>query len=136
MLAVCAWILPGVSGSFVMLIFGYYQIVLDAIANFRIETLLVLGLGLICGLMAFTKTLRWTLSHYEDQLFSFLAGLMLGSVLKLWPWQVLTTGGLFELVGPRVFASAAGQPAYTLLTLLFFLIGMLLIWLSTTIKSR
>ena len=136
MLAVCAWVLPGVSGSFVMLIFGYYQTVLDAIANIRIDVLIVLGLGLISGLMMFTKTLRWILSNYEDQLFSFLAGLMLGSLAKLWPWQVLTAEGLSEIVGPQVFADSVGQSSYILLTLLFFLIGILLIWLSTGIKSR
>ena len=136
MLAVCAWILPGVSGSFVMLVFGYYQTVLDAISNVRIDILVVLILGLISGLMTFTKTLRWAISTYEDQLFSFLAGLMLGSVAKLWPWQTLTDDGLSEMVSPQAFAQAAGHSSYQLLTFLFFLMGILLIWLSTGIKSR
>ena len=136
MLAVCAWILPGVSGSFVMLIFGYYQTVLDAIANIQINVLVVLLLGLISGLMAFTKTLRWALSTYEDQIFSCLAGLMLGSVAKLWPWQILTDEGRLEMVSPQAFAQAAGHSSFELLTLLFFLMGLLLIWLSTGIKSH
>ena len=135
MLAVCAWILPGVSGSFVLLVFGYYQIVLDAISNLRVDILLVLALGMVSGLMVFSKTLRWMLQNYEDELFSLLAGVMLGSLVKLWPWQVITTLGRYEIVGPEVFAAVSGQSSFIGLAFISFSIGIFLVWVSTRIGS-
>ena len=135
MLAVCAWILPGVSGSFVLLVFGYYQIVLDAISNLRIDILLVLALGIVSGLMVFSKALRWMLQNYEDELFSLLAGFMLGSLVKLWPWQVLTTLGRREIVGPEVFSVVSGQSSFMGLAFISFSIGIFLVWVSTRIGS-
>ena len=135
MLAVCAWILPGVSGSFVLLVFGYYQIVLDAISNFRVDILLVLALGMVSGLMVFSKTLRWMLQNFEDELFSLLAGIMLGSLVKLWPWQVITTLGRHEIVGPEVFSAVSGQSSFIGLAFISFSIGIFLVWVSTRIGS-
>ena len=135
MLAVCAWILPGVSGSFVLLVFGYYQIVLDAISNLRVDILVVLALGMVSGLMVFSKTLRWMLQNYEDELFSLLAGVMLGSLVKLWPWQVITTLGRHEIVGPEVFAAVSGQSSFIGLAFISFSIGIFLVWVSTRIGS-
>ena len=135
MLAVCAWILPGVSGSFVLLAFGYYSLVIEAVSSFHVDILLVLIMGLLSGLLAFTKFLRWLLTKFEDQLFSFLSGIMLGSVLKLWPWQLPDQQGISSFVSPDAYHAAVGQSPFVLITIAAFFLGFFLLWLSATFKA-
>jgi putative membrane protein len=84
--AVCAMILPGVSGSFLLLLLGVYQPVLDAVADRRFLTVAVVALGGVVGLASFSTLLNWALRRYHDLVLAALLGLMLGSVRILWPW--------------------------------------------------
>jgi putative membrane protein len=87
-LAICAMILPGISGSFILLLLGAYSIVLGAVANFDLLTIAYVGIGAIAGLIGFTKLLKWVFEHYHDIMVAILSGFLLGSLNKLWPWKI------------------------------------------------
>lgn len=81
-IAICAMILPGISGSFIMLMLGMYAAVLGG----EISQLAVFGVGAIVGLAVFSSILNWVLENYEQTLMAALLGLMMGSMRVLWPW--------------------------------------------------
>ncbi len=85
--AISAMILPGVSGSFIMLVMGQYEKVLSAINNRDLVVLGVLALGCILGLLAFTRLLNFLLKRFNSQTIAFLIGLMVGSFWTLWPFK-------------------------------------------------
>jgi putative membrane protein len=85
-IAICAWILPGVSGAFLLLVMGNYASVLSAIDNQDFEKLSMLSLGAIIGLAVFSTLLKFLLDKHRDIVLSCLIGLMLGSSRVLWPW--------------------------------------------------
>jgi putative membrane protein len=86
--AVCSMILPGLSGSFVLILMGNYQLVaIDAINNRDMEVLLPVGLGAVAGLIAFSHLLSWVFKHYKDQTIALLTGFIMGSLNVLWPWK-------------------------------------------------
>lgn len=93
-IAICAMILPGISGSFILLLMGKYQQVLEAVTNKDILTLGVFMVGCVIGLSLFSRVLSWLFKHHHDISVSILAGIMIGSIRKLWPWQ--------EVVSTRV----------------------------------
>ena len=135
MLAVCAWILPGISGSFVLLVFGYYSTVIEAVSSVQADILVVLFAGLASGLLMFSKALSWLLTNYEDQLLSLLTGIMLGSLLKLWPWHLPDEQGLNALVSPVAYSLVVGEPPFTLVTVAAFFLGIFIVWLSAIFKA-
>ena len=86
--AVCSMILPGLSGSFVLLLMGNYQLVaIEAINNRDIGILLPVALGAVGGLIAFSHLLSWVLKHFKDQTIAILTGFILGSLGVIWPWK-------------------------------------------------
>jgi putative membrane protein len=85
--AICATILPGISGAFVLVLLGKYHYVLDAVNNRDILTLLLVGAGAGVGLVTFVRLLSWLFNRYHDVTIALLAGLMLGSLRKIWPWK-------------------------------------------------
>ncbi len=91
MIAICAMILPGISGSFFLLILGKYQFITGALKNpFQSESILIIiifGSGCVCGILAFSRFLSYMLDHYHNATLSLLTGLMFGSMRKVWPWK-------------------------------------------------
>jgi len=87
-LAVCALMLPGTSGSFVLLLMGKYQYILDALNNFKITILAVFASGAVFGLLSFSHVLSWLLRKYHDVTIALLSGFLFGSLNKVWPWKV------------------------------------------------
>lgn len=85
-LAICAFILPGVSGSFLLLAIGMYQQVLGTVTDLRIGALLSFAAGAAVGLGAFSRLLEWLLDRYHDAVVAAMIGLMIGSFRILWPW--------------------------------------------------
>lgn len=85
-LAICAMILPGVSGSFLLLAVGMYELVLDAVTDRDLLVLGVFTLGCVIGLGLFSSALSWALEHHRDTVLAALVGLMIGSLRVLWPW--------------------------------------------------
>lgn len=91
--AICAMILPGISGSFILLLVGLYPVFLQAIHNLEIVKLLWFGAGCICGLVVFSRFLLWLLNSYHTQTLAVLIGFLIGSLSVTWPWKhaLLTT---------------------------------------------
>jgi putative membrane protein len=86
--AICSMILPGLSGSFVLILMGNYELVMiDAVNNADIATLIPVIIGAIVGLIAFSHLLSWIYKKYKDQTISILTGFILGSLGILWPWK-------------------------------------------------
>ena len=85
-IAICAMILPGISGSFILLILGKYDFMMSAIAEMNIPVLIVFALGAATGILAFAKFLNWLLSKYHRATLLTLAGFIIGSLVKVWPW--------------------------------------------------
>ncbi len=91
-LAICAMILPGISGAFILVLLGQYRYVLEAVVNRDLLTILAVGAGAAFGLLAFARVLKWLFSRYHDLTVAALIGLMIGSLRKIWPWkEVLAT---------------------------------------------
>mgnify|MGYP002713115740 CR=1 FL=1 len=84
MVAICAMILPGISGSFILLILGQYAVVLGAVKSFDIISIGAVGLGAVIGIIAFSRILSWLLKHYENLTIAALVGFMLGSLRLIW----------------------------------------------------
>ena len=87
-IAICAFILPGISGSFVLVLLGKYDAVLDAVRAFDILTVGLVGIGAIVGLVTFARVVGWLFERYHDIVVTVLAGLMLGSLRVIWPFKV------------------------------------------------
>lgn len=87
MLAICAMILPGISGSFILVLLGKYQFVLAAVNQRDVVSLAVLGTGAVVGIVTFAQILAWLFKRYHDVTIAILIGLMAGSLRKIWPWK-------------------------------------------------
>ncbi|UTW47652.1 DUF368 domain-containing protein [Bacterioplanoides sp. SCSIO 12839] len=86
-IAICAMILPGISGSFILLLMGLYEPVLSALKALDLGVMVLFAGGAGVGLLVFSRILSWCLHHYKDVMFSLLTGFMLGSLTKVWPWK-------------------------------------------------
>ncbi|WP_231491577.1 DUF368 domain-containing protein [Microbulbifer sp. HZ11] len=121
-LAICAMILPGISGSFILLMIGIYPQVITAVHQFQVSALVWFAAGAGCGLLLFSRLLSWLMYRFPSVTLSFLVGVLLGSLKIVWPWKLAdsVTGGLSNAklaptlsnVLPWDFAVASGQPSY------------------------
>ena len=90
-LAICAMILPGISGAFILVILGAYSPVLEAINTRDLKTIFFIGAGAVVGLLSFSKLLKWLFEKYHELTLALLTGFMIGSLNKIWPWKVALT---------------------------------------------
>ncbi len=86
-LAICAMILPGISGSFILLLLGAYRPVIDALDQRNIKIILLVGSGAIVGLLTFSRVLKWLFDNYKEMTLAVLTGFIAGSLNKIWPWK-------------------------------------------------
>jgi putative membrane protein len=86
-LAICAMILPGISGAFILLLIGKYEYMITALIEMDIPVILIFVLGCFLGLVGFSRFLSWILTHYRFPTLALLAGFMIGSLNKVWPWK-------------------------------------------------
>ena len=86
-IAISSMILPGLSGSFVLIIMGNYALVLGAISTFSLSILLPMALGCIVGLIVFSHVLAWVFKHYQDHTLALMTGFVVGSLVVIWPWK-------------------------------------------------
>lgn len=87
-LAICAMILPGISGSFILVLLGKYQFVLSAVNQRDLVSIGIIGLGAVVGIVTFAQVLAWLFKRFHDVTVAVLIGLMAGSLRKIWPWKV------------------------------------------------
>lgn len=143
-IAICAMILPGISGSFILLLLGLYATVLGAVKSLDLAVLAVFAAGCLVGLLSFARLLSWMLSHWRDLTLAFLTGLMLGSLNKVWPWKetiswrVDSKGEQVPLLQhnllPGQFAEVSGQDSQLLLAIFLAFAGIFVVlaleWLA------
>jgi len=132
-IAICAMILPGISGSFILLILGKYTFILTALNELKIGIILVFALGCLVGLMTFSRLVSWLFHYYRNLTMAVLAGFMVGSLNKVWPWKktvetyVDRHGDLKPLVQenilPNTYQSLGLEP-YFWQAMLFFALGV------------
>lgn len=90
-IAICAMILPGISGSFILVLLGAYKPFLDAITNRDFKMITVIGAGIFVGLLTFSKILKWLFTNYKNYTLVGLTGFIIGSLNKIWPWKEVLT---------------------------------------------
>ena len=95
-LAICAMILPGISGSFILVLLGAYKPVLEALHTKDFKTILILMLGAVVGLLTFSRLLKWMFDHHKDTTLAVLTGFIIGSLNKIWPWKNILKSELIE----------------------------------------
>lgn len=98
-IAICAMILPGISGSFLLLILGVYPTILSAVSERNFKIIFTFGLGAIVGLLSFSRLLKWVLKRYHNVTIALLTGFLVGSLYKIWPWKITT----------RIFVKHCGE---------------------------
>lgn len=129
--AVCSMILPGLSGSFVLILLGNYQLVaIDAINNRDLEILLPVLLGAVGGLVAFSHILSWVFKRYKDQTIATLTGFILGSLGVIWPWKSPIEqmfGDKLKVVGYDYFLPELNTEFF--IALLIVIVGIVSIWI-------
>ncbi len=144
-LAICAMILPGISGSFILLLLGKYQYILNAVSELKFSILLIFMAGAVLGLISFSKFLSWLLKKFRFQTIALLAGFMGGSLNKIWPWKETTStftdrhGEIHPLTQKNILPESFTEPS-VIYSLLFAIAGFILIFflmrLSKPLKSN
>ncbi|WP_242086244.1 DUF368 domain-containing protein [Aestuariivivens sediminis] len=90
-IAICAMILPGISGSFILIILGAYKTLSDALHDFKIKEILIFITGAGIGIISFSHILKWLFKHYRNTTLALLTGFIFGSLNKVWPWKKTLT---------------------------------------------
>ncbi|WP_232522415.1 DUF368 domain-containing protein [Marinimicrobium alkaliphilum] len=110
MIAICAMILPGISGSFLLLMMGMYPVFLAALSSFDVAILASFFGGCVVGLLAFSHLLSWLLHHYHARTLALLTGILLGSLTIIWPWKQMVTAGLDHRGEPQALVQVNVWP--------------------------
>ncbi len=145
-LAICAMILPGISGSFILLLLGKYQFILNALNEGRISVIAVLLTGALVGIISFSHLLSWLLRKFHHLTIAVLSGFMIGSLNKIWPWKItveqyLDSHGVAQPlvqknVLPGRFASELATDPQVLWAVLLAAAGFLLIFVFEGISRN
>lgn len=137
-IAICAMILPGISGSFILLLLGMYAPILAAAKSIDVVTLGLFAIGCAAGLLTFSHFLSWILRSYRDIALTFLTGLMIGTLNKIWPWKEVVSWRvnshgeqvplLEHNLSPFNFEQVTGQPALIGYAICAMVLGILVVW--------
>ena len=139
MIAICAMILPGVSGSFLLVLMGMYSEILLAVKSLQIVSLLIFAAGAAVGLMGFSRILYWLLRHWAGKTTAALTGFLFGSLVIVWPWKQTVSvyydrHGVEQplrqlVVGPTDYLLSTGADPRWLLCCLMMAVGFgVVIW--------
>ncbi len=149
-LAICAMILPGISGAFILLLLGKYEYMIKSLIGLDIEVVVVFILGCIVGILSFSRFLSWILQHYRFPTLALLAGFMLGSLNKVWPWKEVVfyrlnhegkqIPAIDQSILPGAYLEKTGNDPQLFQALLFVALGMLIVVfvekLAITFKTK
>jgi len=128
--AICSMILPGLSGSYILILMGNYQLVaIEAINNLRLEIIIPVGIGAVVGLIAFSHVLSWLFKKFKNQTLAILTGFILGSLGIIWPWKnpiEATFGDKIKVIGYDYFKPEFNTEFFIAVTIM--IIGIATIW--------
>lgn len=137
-IAICAMILPGISGAFILLLLGKYQYIMHAVGEFNIPVIVVFVIGAAAGIISFSHLLSWLLKHLHDVTVAVLMGFMVGSLNKVWPWKetvetYLDSHGVAQPlvqtnIAPGTFEQLTGQPSLLMQAILLGIVGFMAIY--------
>ncbi|TDF38668.1 DUF368 domain-containing protein [Alteromonadaceae bacterium M269] len=136
-IAVCAMILPGISGSFILLLMGMYSPVLLALKNIDLVIIIIFAGGCVTGLLSFSHALSWMFTRYKTLTLALLSGFLLGSLNKVWPWKITLESTLdshgkeialvTENVLPQTFETTTQQPAHFVFAVALVIFGLAIV---------
>lgn len=146
MIAICAMILPGISGSFILVLLGMYKFILGAVGDMNLAVILTFLVGAGIGIIAFSNVLSWLLRKYHNLTIALLAGFMVGSLNKVWPWKEVTEtiidrhGELKPIdehnILPGTYEQITGHEAWLLGAIALAIFGFVLIFVVEGIGKR
>ncbi|EAY28873.1 DUF368 domain-containing protein [Microscilla marina] len=142
MIAICAMILPGISGSFILVLLGKYTFILAALKEFKISIIAVFMSGCIVGILSFSHLLGWMLKRYYNLTIIFLIGIMIGSLNKVWPWKkVLETytdshGKVKPLLEKSILPSQFEGDPYLMYAIIFAVVGFALVYIIERLAPK
>lgn len=145
-IAVCAMILPGISGAFILLLLGKYAFILGAVSELNMRVLLLFAVGAIAGIVSFSHLLSWLLKNHHTLTVSLLTGFMVGSLNKVWPWKetvqtYINSHGIEKPlvesnISPQHFGELTGNAPLIGEAVLLCLLGFVLIYGIDRIAKR
>lgn len=137
-LAACSMILPGLSGSFILILLGNYRLIMiDAVSNLKMDILIPVVIGGLSGLLGFSYLLSWVFKKFRDNTMSTLTGFVLGSLGILWPWKnaiTKTFGDKEKLIGYEWFLPQINAEFF--IAIIIFVIGIVSIWIMENMGRR
>ncbi len=145
-IAICAMILPGISGSFILVLLGMYKFILGAVSDFNLPVIIVFLSGAVIGIVSFSNVLSWLLKKYYNLTITLLSGFMIGSLNKVWPWkEVVKTftdrhGEIKPLIEKNVlpgrYLEATGHDSQLVFAVSLAIFGFALIFLIEGITKQ
>ncbi|WP_251978872.1 DUF368 domain-containing protein [Salinicola avicenniae] len=140
-IAISAMLLPGVSGSFLLLVMGLYGTVMSGIKNADIGMIAIFGAGCVLGLFTFSRVLSWLLRHHHAMTLTAIVGFILGSLPQLWPWRQMASYRLgadgepvalaYHYLMPADYAAVTGEPSQWPFALALIVVGIVVVmWLG------
>ena len=144
-IAICAMILPGISGSFILVLLGMYKFILGAVSDLNASVLSLFLFGALIGIIAFSNLLSWLLKKYYQFTMALLTGFMTGSLNKVWPWKESInnidsqkeTGLLLEKnVLPSRYAEITGNDSMWLWAIILAVLGFSIIFIAERYMNK
>jgi putative membrane protein len=145
-IAICAMILPGISGSFILLIMGQYEPILQAVQDRNFVKLIVFAVGCAVGILSFSRVVSWLLKRYYSVTIGLLSGFMLGSINELWPWKLVTSWRtnssgeqvpfLDENILPGNYMELVGEEPHLVAAISAFVFGIVLVLVIEWLASK
>ncbi|UKM64668.1 DUF368 domain-containing protein [Flavobacteriaceae bacterium GSB9] len=141
-IAICAMILPGISGSFILIILGAYKTLSNAIHDFDIKKLMIFIAGAVLGLLSFSHVLKWLFKHFHNATLAILTGFIFGSLNRVWPWKNTFTwhtnskGVKTPLVQESISPLQFEENNQLLLAVILMVFGFLTIFILERIGSK
>lgn len=146
MVAICAMILPGISGGFLLLVMGLYSTVVGAVSALQLQVLIPFAAGCVLGLLLFSHVLGWLLHRFEAATMALLTGILIGSLKVIWPWKqtlefVIDRHGesvpvVQANIGPDQYSLLTGEPSQAALAVLLCIMGCLAVWALEAVASQ
>ena len=118
-------ILPGISGSFILVLLGKYFFIMEAVKTFNVKIIIIFALGAILGITSFSRVLSFALKHFRNITLAVLTGFMLGSLNKVWPWKELVDNMHGIPIESNILPDQSIVEAVLLMVVGFFLVFFL-----------
>ncbi len=135
MIAISAMLLPGISGSFILLIMGKYAYVLNSLSALKLSVIAPFAFGCLAGLVLFSRFLGWLLAKWHDTVLAGLTGLLIGSLWRIWPYQHLTT--VIVRKKPRVIGAEPFMPeSWDISVIALFITGLIVVFAIEVVATR